>query len=118
MQLPPVKVSESQIQRAVFQHLRLRALPDVVAYHPANGGQRSKAEAGRFRAEGVTPGIPDVALVIGGSAYFLELKTAKGRLSPVQVDMHQRLVRARAEVAVAHSLDDAIAQLVRWGAMR
>jgi hypothetical protein len=32
---------EQQIQRAVFEHLAIRAASTVFAFHPANGGWRS-----------------------------------------------------------------------------
>jgi hypothetical protein len=32
--------SEAAIQRAVFQHLRTRAVPGVFAFHVPNGGYR------------------------------------------------------------------------------
>jgi hypothetical protein len=31
---------ENAIQRAVFEHLRVRGAPNVFAFHPANGGYR------------------------------------------------------------------------------
>lgn len=110
--------SESQIQRSVVRHLEIHARPGVVFYHPANGGKRSKVEAARFKAEGVRRGVPDIAIVANGRPLYLELKTAKGRLSPEQADMHCDLVAAGAEVAVAHGIDEAIAQLATWGLLR
>lgn len=112
------RMSESAIQMAVMQHLRLRALPGVVAWHVPNGGSRTAAEAGRFKAEGVVPGIPDINILWAGHFYGLELKADKGRLSPAQRDMHEKLQSAGATVAVAYGLDAAIAQLEAWGVLR
>ena len=58
-------VTESQIQIAFFDWCRLWAqrpgYSDLAwIFHVPNGGARSKATAGRMKAEGVTPGIADV----------------------------------------------------------
>lgn len=110
-------MTESDIQIAVMQHLRIRAR-EAVAFHVPNGGARSKAEAGRFKAEGVEAGIPDVCILFRGRFYCLELKTSRGRLSPAQAAMHDRLRAAGANVAVAFGLDAALAQLEAWGLLR
>ena len=46
----------------------------------------SPIEAAILKGQGVTPGIPDLALIRDGRAYALELKTDNGRLSPAQVE--------------------------------
>lgn len=49
--------------------------------HIPNGGSRTKAEAGRFRAMGVKPGVPDLLLPVARGAYhglWIELKRADG----------------------------------------
>lgn len=57
-------------------------------YHIPNGGSRSKAEAGRFRAEGVKSGVPDICLPAARGGYhglYIELKRVKGcRVSTAQ----------------------------------
>lgn len=50
-------------------------------FHIPNGGKRSKAEAGRFKAEGVKAGVPDIFLPVPRGGYhglFIELKRSKG----------------------------------------
>src|SRR5262245_23567538 len=44
---------EAAIQRAVFQHLRMRSAPGVFAFHPANGGYRKPIEAAIMKGLGV-----------------------------------------------------------------
>ena len=49
--------------------------------HIPNGGVRSKAEAGRFKAMGVKPGVPDLFLPVARGTYhglWIELKRADG----------------------------------------
>jgi hypothetical protein len=109
---------EQQIQRAVFQHLAVRAASAVFAFHPPNGGWRSPVEASILKGMGVRAGVPDIVLVKGGQCYALELKASDGRLTPVQRDAHAALAAAGATVAVAYGLDDALARLEAWGLLR
>ena len=59
-------------------------------FHIPNGGSRSKAEAGRFKAEGVKAGVPDLFLPVPRGEYhglFIELKRRQGgRVSDEQKD--------------------------------
>ena len=109
------RLSEAAIQVAVFEHIGWRGMPGTFAFHPANGGFWTKAEAGRFRVMGVVAGTPDVILIRAGRTYGLELKTEHGRLSPTQRATQAALRAAGVEVAVTHGLDDALATLERWG---
>jgi hypothetical protein len=109
---------EQQIQRAVFEHLAIRAASTVFAFHPANGGWRSRVEAAILKGMGVKAGVPDIIAIKDARCYALELKASGGRLTPVQRDAHAALVAAGAEVAVAYGLDDALGQLEAWGLLR
>jgi hypothetical protein len=40
---------EDAIQYAVFDHIRVRGLRDLVFWHAPNGGKRNKMEAARFK---------------------------------------------------------------------
>jgi hypothetical protein len=105
---------EQQIQRAILDHIRLRAVPGVFAFHPANGGWRSAIEAKIFKSLGVVAGVPDIIIIFGGQCFGLELKTDRGRLTNVQRDAHERMREAGALVAVVHGIDAALAQLTEW----
>jgi hypothetical protein len=109
---------EDLIQRAVFEHLALRSTPGVFAFHPANGGWRSRIEAAILKGLGVRAGVPDVIAVKDGCTYALELKSPGGRLTAVQNAAHAALRAAGAAVVTSYGLDDALAQLERWGLLR
>ena len=47
-------------------------------------------------------GVPDRIVFIQGDVWFVEVKTADGRLSPEQIREHQRLKNAGAKVATVY----------------
>jgi VRR-NUC domain len=107
--------AEGRIPIAV-QWLRWAA-PQIVVFHPANGGWRTKAESARFKAMGVLAGTPDLVLILPESrcAFFWEMRTPQGALSDVQKDFVARLEAAGHAWAVIHGIDDARAELDRLG---
>src|SRR5262245_48518769 len=111
-------MNEQAIQRAVFQHARTRGAPSTVFWHTPNGGLRSKAEASILTRLGVRAGIPDVAAIKDGRAYFLELKTEGGRLTKAQEQMLIDLRAAGAMACHCHGLDEALRVLEGWGLLR
>ena len=56
----PRRRPEDSIQRAVFQHIKLRGVKGLVAVHVPNGGFRKPVEAKILRGLGVTAGTPDL----------------------------------------------------------
>lgn len=110
----PRQRQEDRLQRQVVEFLRLVA-PGYVTFAVANGGGRSKAEAGILKATGVLAGVPDLVLVGPlGQAHFIELKTAKGKPSQAQRDLHARFAVMGVPYAVARSLDDVRVALEAW----
>lgn len=52
-------------------------------------------------------GVPDrIVILPGGRVYFVELKTAEGRLSPAQVVCHKELRKRGAEVVTLRGADE------------
>lgn len=109
---------EQSVHRAVVQHLMARAAPGLFWCHVPNGGARSKVEAAIFRGLGVTAGVPDLLLIHRGAVYGLELKAARGRVTPAQTAVHERMRMAGATVATATGIDDALAILEGWNLIR
>ena len=63
-------------------------------HHVPNGGQRSAATAGRLKAEGVRPGVPDVHLPVPHGGYcglWIEMKVGRNRTTQAQNEMIDRL---------------------------
>jgi len=105
---------EAQIQAAIVEWARTVA-PDTLIYAVPNGGLRTPREASLLKWTGVLAGVPDLAIVAGGRAFFVEVKTAKGRLSDAQREMIGKLESLGAPVAIAKSIDDARAAFAKWG---
>lgn len=106
--------SEDQIQRAIIAYLRA-VLPDAVVHHSPNGGLRTKAQAGKFKAAGVVPGWPDITILRRGMTRFMEVKTVTGRMSPHQIQFRNFCIRNGFPLAIVHSVDEAKEALRMWG---
>jgi len=109
---------EDAIQRAVFQHLRARAAPNVFAFHPANGGYRKPVEAAILKGLGVVAGVPDIVAIHRGRCYAMELKAEGGRPTETQLATIAAMEAAGAFTAIAQGLDRALAILEAWGLLR
>jgi hypothetical protein len=109
---------EQTIQRAVFDHLCLRAAPGVFAFHVPNGGYRKPIEAAIMKGLGVRAGVPDIIAIHEGRCYALELKAEGGRATPKQLEAIAAMEAAGAYCCIAEGLDRAIACLEAWGILR
>lgn len=87
--------------RQTYPEVRIMAIP--------NGGARSPATAGRLKAEGVSPGVPDLFIPAWG--LWVEMKRAKGgKVSPEQKEWHSYLESCGYRVIVGLGQTDAINQ--------
>lgn len=84
-----------------------------------NGGARSKATARKLKAEGVTPGVSDLILLVPQwfmtwrgeqgclcAGLCIEMKTAKGHQSPEQKEWQAKVEDQGYRYAVCHRLDE------------
>ncbi len=115
-----MKRPEDSIQRSVIRYLRLQ-YPKVVYMAIPNGGYRSKTEAAIMSGLGVVAGAPDLFIahtdfylpnssiprLVPKTGLFLELKSAKGRISANQQNMIWKLLKAGYECKIAYSFDEA-----------
>jgi hypothetical protein len=112
------RLTENQIQRAVFAHIRQRGAANVFGFHPRNGSQDQRRLAGINSGLGVISGVPDVIVIKASIPFVLELKSATGKLSPEQARVLGEMRAAGCETGVAHGLDAAIAWLEERGILR
>lgn len=64
---------------------------------------------------GMLPGCSDLCIVYNGKAYFLEVKTDKGKQSDAQILFMDNVLRAGCEYAVVRSVGDVEWVLKKWG---
>lgn len=95
--------------RAYFS--KAKNIDPRLMFHVPNGGARRLTEARRMKAQGVTPGVPDLFFAVPRgrkSGLFIEMKTRSG--GKVSVDQAQMIAALRAagyEAEVAHGADAA-----------
>lgn len=101
--------SEHWEQCQVVQWFR-RTYPGVLIHAIPNGGARSMATAGRLKAEGVVPGIPD--LFIPSWRLWVEMKRQKGgSMSKEQKTCKSYLENVGYSVLVCKGAEDAKSQI-------
>ena len=104
------------MQWAFANRKRVPALESLFAI--ANGGARHPAVAGKLKAEGVKPGVPDLLLAIGrelangnwSNGLFIEMKKRKfspSDVKPEQLEWHERLQKANYMVKVCGGFEEA-----------
>ena len=100
--------TEHEEQREYVRWFR-QTYPEVKIMAIPNGGARSPATASRLKAEGVSPGVPDLFVPAWG--LWVEMKRAKGgKVSPEQKEWHQYLESCGYRVIVGLGKADAIKQ--------
>ena len=119
-------MTETELQILSARWLALKLPKTFMALHIPNEGRRSWAEGKRMKARGLVAGAPDW-LVVGwsprdawgaiGFAWAIELKSAKGTLSPAQKAFHKRLETCGVPVAICRSLEEIEAALKGWGVL-
>jgi hypothetical protein len=116
--------SEDAIQRGIVRYLRTVLPSGWIVFAVPNGGSRNLIEAAKMKGTGTLAGMPDLCILgnrphpeggVEPLAYFLEVKSANGRPSLPQLDMHDRLWDLGFEVGIARSIDDAKALCIKWG---
>jgi hypothetical protein len=92
--------------------------PDIFAVAIPNAAARSPRLAARMRAEGLTAGVADLAILLPcGRIAWLELKRTKGQQTIRQRGFEARCTRLGHPYAVASSLEQAETFLKQIGAI-
>lgn len=113
--------TESEEQQALFRWAALNKgrHPELaLLFHVPNGGSRGKAEAGRFKAEGVRAGVPDLCLPVaraGKHGLYVEMKRSKnGRVSAEQKEWLEALDAQGYAVAVCLGWEAAVRVILAY----
>ena len=105
--------AEDRIQKAIVDYLRAVLPFEALVFAVPNGGRRSKATAGILKATGVQAGVSDLMIIVPGFQKLIcaEIKTAKGKLSPMQRKFGELVEGAGHLFCIWRSIDDARATL-------
>lgn len=80
-------------------------------FHIPNGGKRDKAEAGRFKAQGVKAGVSDLFLPLAAGGYnglFIEMKYGRNKPTEKQLEFMGDMENAGYCCRVAYGAENAI----------
>lgn len=114
-----INPSEHQIQVALCEYLTLNARPEIFWFAVPNGGLRNIRVAQKMKAEGLKPGVSDLAFMLPqGRCAWLELKAPKGQLSDQQHGFKTRCRELGHFWAMARSIDEAIPHLAAWNVLK
>lgn len=108
-----MKRTERGEQIALLQKCRILShrYPALsLLHHIPNGEKREGRDGALLQALGVRAGMPDLHLPVPGDGYaslYIEMKTATGRLSKVQEEVHAELRAAGNHVCVCRSVEEA-----------
>jgi hypothetical protein len=102
--------TESKIQQDAIMEI-WNKLPEtrLCLFHVPNGMFTNAREGAKFKAQGVIAGVPDLVFVWAGKTHYIEVKTAKGVLSPQQKALHQKWAEQGVIVNVVRSSEEIIA---------
>ena len=119
VRLPRRKDSgEAGTQKVYFQWLAL-AHPYVrsMTFAIPNGGSRHPVEAASLKAQGVTPGVPDIFCSIPSELYgglYIEFKHGQNKLTKLQEGWIIRLRQAGYCAEVCYSFEEAKDLLLKY----
>ena len=107
--------SEASIQRDIVDYLHAVLPKDYRVAAIPNASRRSAQGRATNAVAGLSPGLFDLMIVgAGGRAWFIEVKTEKGRLSASQEAWRAWFVTSAVPHCVARSVDDVRAALTAW----
>jgi len=105
---------EDDLQKEVKKYIEAK-YPTVFFIHVPNGGKRSKAEAGIFKAMGVKAGIPDILIFDSGNDKYshhkglsIELKNRNGVVSDKQFECMEELTKRNWRCVVCWNMEEII----------
>lgn len=105
---------EADLQIAAVQYIRT-AYPTLTMWFVPNGGNLSRAQAGKFKAMGLLAGVPDLHFILPqGRLGCIELKGPRGTLSEAQKDFREKAERSGVQWAQCRSLEEVELTLINW----
>jgi len=117
----PPSLSESTIQEQIVESMSRFAVQNRFFYFSvpneriSHGTKEQQiARLNKLKRMGMLPGVADLVIVKNGCAYFMEVKSATGKLSPNQRIFYNTAITHGARHCVVHSLREALGYLKLW----
>jgi len=115
-------MSEEEHQTRLFEELAILTRTNPMfdlPFHIANGGMRHKSTAGRMKAAGVKPGVPDIFVPVASYGYhglFIELKSLKKgvKLSSAQINKGYKLAEQGYAMVVCNGWRSALKTIIKY----
>jgi hypothetical protein len=105
---------EFQLHEQVADYLSVALKPPAWwSTFPAGGG--GAIRGAMLKRVGLKTGVPDILIIVRGKAFWIELKSHRGTLSPEQLLAHPILVTAGCPVATCRTLAEVQLALEGWG---
>lgn len=108
---------ERDLHRAVADYLNVALQPPTfwtTIGHGAFLGEARLKRGAQMKRAGVKAGVPDILIVHDGRAFWIELKTQRGRVSADQLRVAEALNNAGCGWAVCRGVEDVEMWLVAW----
>lgn len=100
-----LKISETQIQKQIMDYL----ISQRILYWRLNTqGIQHFSQGRQFFKPNPNRGMADILAILNGRAFWIEVKSAKGKLSPEQILFAEKVVQQGCLYIVAKSIDDVI----------
>ncbi len=98
-------MTENQLQIQCVRYLR-ENYPDLLHHHSPNEYAHTQGQRYHGKNMGMLSGFPDLWILSpSGETVFIEFKTEKGTLSPVQKEIHAIFSRYYQNIFVVRNLD-------------
>jgi hypothetical protein len=106
---------EDAIQKAIVGFLSAVLPKGWRCFAIPNGARRTASGRPANAVPGLTPGVPDLAIVGSGRVWFVEVKSKRGVVSEAQEAFHAWCATNGTPYCVARSVNDVRVALAHWG---
>ena len=107
-------MKESAIQHAIVEWLNAVLRKGYRCFAIPNGARRTNGGRAANAVPGLTPGVPDLAIVGRGHIWFVEVKGPRGVVSDAQEEFLAWCVTTGTPYCIAKSVDDVRFALNHW----
>jgi hypothetical protein len=106
---------EDQLQQAAHAYLHAVLPGDAYYTFVDKAGKRSRISGVQLARRGIKSGVADCLLWRQGMGYWIELKSAVGRLQDTQKAEFPKAQAAGVQISVCRSVADIERALIHWG---